>query len=129
MLYSPQTKCPSKKKRGCCIQYSIQNLDVPPTMHDKCWRGTKSTGREEHACFGEAGEWGSPARNVRVQLQFFSAFLHFWMEVMVCVHFCGEGREEGRESFLFPKQHLGPSRTHPPTTNNQRQTTSQLHNT
>lgn len=72
---------------------------------------------------------GGPACNVQAQLQFFSAFLHFWMEVMVCVHFCGEGREEGRESFLFPKQHLSPSWTHPPTSNNQRQTTSQLHNT
>lgn len=121
MLYSPQTKCPSKKKR-LLHSVSTQNVDMPPTMHDKCWRGTKSTGREECVCSGEA-EGAHPAM-FKLSSKFSQRYCLFgWEFGSVCISVV-EDRKTGGSLFFFPKQHLSLSQAYSPTSNKRRQTTS-----
>lgn len=116
-----------QEKRGYCTRYSIQNFGMPPTMHDRCWRGIKSTGRGERACFGEA-EGTQPTAFESSSNFSQRSCLFGWKFWSVCIS-AEKARRKGGSLFFFPKQHLSPSWTHPPTSNKQRQTTSQLYNT
>lgn len=114
------------RKRGYCTQYSPQNLDMPPTMHDKCWRGTKSSAREEHVCSGEAE--GAQPTMLKTSSKFSQRYCLFgWEFGSLCIS-VKEARKKGGSLFFFLKQHLSPSHAHLPTSNKQRQTASQLHN-
>lgn len=114
------------RKRGYCTQYSTQNLDMPPTMHDKCWTGAKPTGRRECACSGEAR--GSQPTIFKPSSKFSQRFCLFgWEFESVCIS-VKKTRRKGGSLFFVPKQLLSLSQAHTPTSNKQRQTTSQLHN-
>lgn len=111
------------RKRGYCTQHSTQNLDMSPTMHDKCWKGTKSTGREECTCSGKAE--GAQPTMFKPSSKFSQCHCLFGWEFGVCVYCSEGGNKERREPFLLSQT---TSQAHPPTSDKQRQTTSQRHN-
>lgn len=94
-VYSPQTKCPSKKKRQLhSVQYL--NLDVAPTMHDKYWTG-KRLQKEKSVSVLEV--YKGPTHTVQIQLQTFPKFMtldvRFWSEQIYL-------KKEGRTCFPHP---------------------------